>query len=145
MDQSKVVQHKGSFKLKNAIAGKSNYLEYFKQEERIVYQSDFQTIKIVPILHTNVISFFAMKKRSSYLGFRKVGDNLIGLEKSGSLTTWNSSTGMIKFTMPQICANLNLKNYSIFQHSLNDKTYLMDWYPETLLLVNKMEAIKDVN
>eukprot|EP00347_Sterkiella_histriomuscorum_P016371 403353446 len=146
MMQDPQMQESGSFKLKNAVAGKSNFLEYFKQEERIVYQSDFQTAKIVPILHRNIISFFGMKKRSAYLGFRKIGNNLVGLEKDGTLTTWNSSTGMLKITQPKLFQSLDLNNYSIFSTRLSDITYKMDWYPDSLLLYNIMadEQVTDL-
>jgi hypothetical protein len=63
-----------SFKLKTALGGRSNILEYFMQEDRVVMQSDFQSVKIFPILHRNSISTLGMKPWDSYLSIRRFDD-----------------------------------------------------------------------
>lgn len=50
-------------KLKSAIVGLNSLIDYYLEDERIAYMSDFEQIKIVPILHRNVINFIGMKKR----------------------------------------------------------------------------------
>ena len=85
-----------------------------------------------------------MKKRSAYLGFKKVNDKLIALEKDGTITCWNSVTGKI-IGANKVVEHLKLDKYSIFKMHLNDNTYLMDWYQDNLLLVNLMEKIKNVD
>ena len=57
------------FRLKGALAGVNNAIDYYKQDERIAYMQDFSRIVIIPILHRNVINFIGMKEHSSYIGF----------------------------------------------------------------------------
>jgi hypothetical protein len=71
-----------AFKLKYALGGKSYHLHYYKQEERIAYQSDFQTVKVVPLLHRNTLSFFGMRPRHEYLAFKRIKDAFIALDKN---------------------------------------------------------------
>ncbi|CDW87954.1 wd-40 repeat protein [Stylonychia lemnae] len=170
MDEDVVIQESGSFKLKSAIAGRSCYLEYFKKDQRIVYQSDFQTIKIVPILHRNIISFFGMKKRSKYLGFKSIGEDLIGLDYSGKLTSWNRFNGMLNTQLvigsfdSKFDDDSNISKFSVFGSDIKEMqpsqrenidenfvakgrstTYMKDWHSDALLLVNYTQEIKNVD
>ncbi len=62
------------FKLENAYGGKSNILQYYQVEDRIAFQSDFMTIKIVPMLHRNTISTLGMRDWDYYLALKHFED-----------------------------------------------------------------------
>lgn len=49
-----------NFKLKGAIVGCNNIIDYYRQDERIAYMQDYDEIKIVPILHRNCINMIGM-------------------------------------------------------------------------------------
>lgn len=69
---------------------------------------------MIPLLHSNTISFFGMKKRSHYLGLRKINDKLIGLDKSGTITVWSSKTGKI-LGSNKLANNQSFSNYEVFE------------------------------
>jgi hypothetical protein len=49
-----------NFKLKGALVGHNNLIDYYRQDERIAYMTDYEEIKIVPVLHRNTINLFVM-------------------------------------------------------------------------------------
>jgi len=49
-----------NFKLKSALVGHNNLIDYYRQDERIAYMTDYEEIKIVPVLHRNTINLFVM-------------------------------------------------------------------------------------
>ena len=57
--------------------------------------ANYDTIKIVPVLHRCAIGFIGMRPRHKYLAFKKIKDKLIALDKKGFLTTWSIITGKI--------------------------------------------------
>jgi hypothetical protein len=57
--------------------------------------SSYESIKIVPVLHRNVIGFIGMKPREEYIIFKKVRDRLIALDKKGRITIWSVLTGKV--------------------------------------------------
>jgi hypothetical protein len=59
--------------------------------------SDFQTIKIIPVLHRAVITMFGMRTRKHYLCFKKVKDIFIAFAKDYSLSTWNITSGKLLY------------------------------------------------
>jgi hypothetical protein len=59
------------FKMKNALVGQMNKLEYYKFEERMAFMTDYESIKIIPVLHRNTINFFGIKEKESYVCFAK--------------------------------------------------------------------------
>jgi hypothetical protein len=121
-----------SFKLKRALGSRSDLLIYYESEERIAYQSNFETIKIVPILHLNVMTFFGMQKRKEYLAFKRVKDQFIALDKHLTLTTWNVTSGkLLKQTKVKEGQDFGIsKGFDIFTEDggWNDDTYYMGWY-----------------
>ena len=71
-------------------------LDYYREDERIAYLTDYDQIKIVPLLHRNIINFIGMKTIDKYGGFLRRRDTLIALEiESNSLISWNITTGKI--------------------------------------------------
>jgi hypothetical protein len=83
---------KKSFKLKTALGGLSNIIEHFRKEDRIAIQSNFEVIKLVPVLHKNTIKMLGMKRDDEYLAFKRDNDLFIALDKSQTLTTWSMTT-----------------------------------------------------
>ncbi len=57
--------------------------------------ADYKTIRIVPILHRNVINFFGMKKRSDYLCISRDKDRILALDKNNVITSWGLCNGKI--------------------------------------------------
>lgn len=57
--------------------------------------TDYESVKIVPVLHRNTISFFGMKRKSKYVSFRKHNDKLTGLDYNNVLSTFSIATGKI--------------------------------------------------
>lgn len=82
-----------SFRLGNAIGGHSKFMSYFKEEDRIIYQSDFQTIRIVPVLHRNTISTLGMRNWKYYQAIRRFDDQIVALDSTQRLTTYSLMTG----------------------------------------------------
>ncbi len=51
--------------------------------------STYDSVKIVPLLHRNAISFIGMKPRYEYLTYKEIRDRVIALDNKGILTTWS--------------------------------------------------------
>lgn len=84
-----------TFKMKNALVGKLNQLDYYRQDGRLAYFSDYDSIKIVPILHRNCINFFGIKHKDLYVCFAKLQDKFITLDYNNVLTTYQMATGKV--------------------------------------------------
>lgn len=70
-------------------------LSYYRSEERLAYMTDYESVKIVPVLHRNTISFFGIKRKEHYACFYKYGDRLTALDFNNVLTTFSVATGKI--------------------------------------------------
>lgn len=57
--------------------------------------TDYESVKIVPVLHRNTISFFGIKRTSKYVTFRKHNDKLTALDYNNVLSTFSIATGKI--------------------------------------------------
>lgn len=84
-----------TFKMKRALVGKSNYLSYYRSDERLAYMTDYESVKIIPVLHRNTIALFGINKMTNYICFYKNGDRLIALDYNNVLTTYSLSTGKV--------------------------------------------------
>jgi hypothetical protein len=51
-----------TFRMKRALVGQMTFLSYYRQDERVGYMTDYESVKIVPVLHRNTISFFGIKR-----------------------------------------------------------------------------------
>jgi len=81
--------------MKNALVGKLTFLSYFRNDERMAYMSDYESVKIIPVLHRNSISFFGIRKKENYILFKKHSDKLIALDYDNVLSTYSIATGKI--------------------------------------------------
>jgi hypothetical protein len=94
--KTKRVDLSKAFKIKSTLGGQSNILKYFYDQDKIAIQSDFSSIRILPIIHRNTLSYYGMKPSTSYLAFKRLNDVLIGLDKHRTLTTWSLVTAKVK-------------------------------------------------
>ncbi|CDW78106.1 wd-40 repeat protein [Stylonychia lemnae] len=132
-----------NFKLKGAIVGCNDLLDYYKEDQRIAYMSNYDSIKIVPVLHRCAIGFIGMRERKKYLAFKKQKDKLIALDKKGTLTTWSIQTGKI-LEHNTLHKSADNSSYSIFAWEKNDITYKASWYQPRVLLVDHNHPV-DIN
>eukprot|EP00347_Sterkiella_histriomuscorum_P010355 403376619 len=116
-----------TFRMKNALVGQMTILSYYRQDERLGYMTDYESVKIVPVLHRNTISFFGIKKKSHYVCFRKHNDKLTGLDTDNVLSTFSIATGKIlkrvKLRKPIFTSTMK-----IWACDSTDKTYMKDYY-----------------
>lgn len=49
----------------------------------------------MPVLHRNEIKILGMREWNCYIGFKRIDDILIALDKSQTLTTWDLTTGKV--------------------------------------------------
>lgn len=120
-------------------------LSYYRQDERIGYMTDYESIKIVPVLHRNTISFFGINRKSNYLCFKKDADKLIALDYDNVLSTFSIATGKIlkrfKLKKPVITAS-----QKVWQSDIGDKTYMQShYYPRTLIYDTNATPKEEVN
>jgi hypothetical protein len=89
-------------------------LQFFSSQERICLQTSFNEIMILPVMHSNRIQFFGMKRTPCYLAFKRINDLLIALDKEQTLITWKITSGKTKF-IKHIGSDLGLSDYEIFE------------------------------
>jgi len=129
--------------MKNALVGKLTYLSYFRNDERLAYMSDYESVKIIPILHRNSISFFGIKKKENYLLFRKHADKLMALDYDNVISTYSIATGKI-LMRHKLAVPVLKSTHRIWASDSGDKTYSNGYYyPRTLLY--DTEAVADVD
>jgi hypothetical protein len=97
-----------NFKLKSAIVGQNDLLDYYKDDQRIAYNSSYDVIRIVPLLHRTILGFIGMRPRNEYLAFKRFKSRLMALDRFGTLTEWDVLTGKV---MNQTTHETNV-NYS---------------------------------
>jgi hypothetical protein len=69
---------------------------------------------ILPVMHSNRIQFFGMKRTPCYLAIKRINDYLIALDKEQTLITWKITTGKTKF-IKNIGSDLGLSDYEIYE------------------------------
>lgn len=95
--------------------------------------TDYESVKIVPVLHRNTIAFFGIKKKENYVCFLKNQDKLTALDYDNVLTTYSIATGKIllkhKLKVPIITSSMR-----IWASDVGDHTYTKEYfYPKSLL------------
>jgi hypothetical protein len=98
--------------------------------------SNYESIKIVPVLHRNVIGFIGMRPREDYIVFKRVRDRLIALDKKGRITTWSILTGKV-MDYKRTKTNFQMGDFEVYQNGEDDITYRSEWYLQRVLLVDK--------
>ena len=125
-----------NFKLKSAMVGENALLDYYKDDMRLAYMSNYENVKIVPVLHRTVIAFIGMRHRTHYVAFRKVRDKLLALDRKSHVTVWSIVTGKIE-SMGSLKMHFDLNDYEIYANNENDITYKSEWYQPKVLLIDK--------
>ena len=69
---------------------------------------------ILPVMHSNRIQFFGMKRTPCYLAFKRINDLLVALDKDQNLITWRITTGKTMF-IKHIGSDLGLSDYEIYE------------------------------
>lgn len=122
-----------TFKMKRALVGQMTNLSYYRSDERIGYMTDFESVKIVPVLHRNTIAFFGIKRKSNYVCFRKHADKLNCLDTDNIITTYSIATGKIlkrvKLKKPVISPT-----HKIWASDSGDSTYMRSYYYPRVLV-----------
>lgn len=141
--KNKKVDSSKNFKLKNALGGQSNILKYFYDQDKVAIQSDFSSIRILPIIHRNTLSFYGMKPSTSYLAFRRLDDKLIGLDRHQTLTTWSLMTAKITNTFT-FTDDKDLAGFVLYPFSDKNPVFHRDWYQDSVLLWRKQPPKKEL-
>ena len=84
-----------SYQLSSVHVGCQGTIDFSHQNQRLVYQSSFDQIDIVPVLHRNTIAFVGMDDRDQYLATKVLDDKFIALNRTNQLTTWSLLTGKV--------------------------------------------------
>jgi hypothetical protein len=98
--------------------------------------SNYESIKIVPVLHRNVIGFIGMKPREDYIVFKRVRDRLAALDRKGRITVWSVLTGKV-LEHRSTNKNFDMADFEIYQNGPDDITYRSGWYQPRVLLVDR--------
>lgn len=81
------------YKLKDAIVGVNNHIDFCKRAQRISFLKDFSHLEMVPIPHRNSINFLGMQPKSEYLIWRELNGTFTALDRKGRLKAWVIGTG----------------------------------------------------
>ena len=75
--------------------GCQGLIDFSHQNQRLVYQSSYNAIEVVPVLHRNTIAFVGMSEREDYLATKVIDDRFLALDKRNFLTSWDIVTGKL--------------------------------------------------
>lgn len=82
-----------SYPLSRVQVGCQPLIDFSQKNQRFVFQSSFDMIEVMPVLHRNSIYFMGMGERSDYLVTKVIEDKFIALDKNNFITTWSTMTG----------------------------------------------------
>jgi hypothetical protein len=115
-----------NYQLSKVQVGCQAMIDFSKNNQRFVFQSSFDKIEVIPVLHRNSIYFMGMDERENYLCTKVQGDRFIALDKHGVLTTWNIFTGKV---IDSCDTGLDLSGFEIYSHNPEtDRVYHREWY-----------------
>ena len=111
-------------------------IDFSVVNQRFVYQSSFDNLEVLPVLHRNSIFFMGMHERDFYLTTRVIDDKFIALDRTNQMTTWNIVTGKVDFQWPRRSINEDndYSGFDIYKYGANDHAYEREWYSKTLLI-----------
>lgn len=85
-----------SYQLSKVQVGCQPLIDFSMKNQRFVFQSSFDKIEVLPVLHRNALYFMGMGERDQYLATKIIDDKFIALDKANHLTTWNTLTGKVR-------------------------------------------------
>ena len=53
-----------------------------------MFLNSYEQVKVVPLLHQNVLDFEGMLPKANYLAMTRISDKFIALDRQNYLTTW---------------------------------------------------------
>ena len=77
----------------SSVVGCNQQITYNEEQQSLVIQPDFQKLRIIPMLHQNVVQFKRMSDRSTYLYGRQAKDKFVALSRNGHVYKWDILTG----------------------------------------------------
>ena len=70
----------------SAVVGCNNQIAFNEESNRLAILSDFEKVRLMPMLHHNTMQFRDMEKRSEYLFGRQIKDRFTAVTKEGSVS-----------------------------------------------------------
>jgi len=85
------------YKIRDAMGGVNSHLDFSYFMQRISFMSDLDNIEIIPVANRNVINFFGMRPRETYMTWHhnKNSGQFTAVDKTGLLIKWSTTTGLI--------------------------------------------------
>jgi|LauGreDrversion4_2_1035121.scaffolds.fasta_scaffold41953_6 hypothetical protein len=116
-------------------------IDFSKNNQRFVFQSSFDKIEVMPVLHRNSVYFMGMGEREDYLCTKVIDDNFIALDKHGILTSWSIFTGKVSAEPVNLNEELEISGFEIYSHNKQtDKVFNREWCSKILLMSTKKNA-----
>ena len=135
-----------SYQLSRVQVGCQNLIDFSKNNQRFVFQSSFDKIEVMPVLHRNSIFFMGMAERKEYLATKIIDDKFIALDRSNHLTTWNVLTGKVmqEYDLAEDQDPLlDFSDFQIFTHNTEEnQVFNREWYSKILLMKKSPEVSK---
>ena len=98
----------------NTICGANAELVFSEINQKLVFVENYHNIKMVPLLHQNVINFEGQKSKDQYLIFKQIHDRFIALDKQNQLITWSMETGnLLEIHRLPAVSEMNFKDYEV--------------------------------
>ena len=118
--------------------GCQGHIDFSHENERIIFQSNFESIEVIPLIHRNTMSFIGMKERNTYLASRVVDGRFIALSNKGKLYSWDLITGKLIVDSDKAPSFKQYKDYEVYtwtdeDEEKTDTVYKKEWYTKILL------------
>jgi hypothetical protein len=72
----------------SSVVGVNSELSFSECNQKIVFLNSYEQVKVVPLLHQNVLDFEGMLPKANYLAMTRISDKFIALDRQNYLTTW---------------------------------------------------------
>ena len=72
----------------SSVVGVNSELAFSECNQKIVFLNSYEQVKVVPLLHQNVLDFEGMLPKANYLAMSRISDKFIALDRQNYLTTW---------------------------------------------------------
>ena len=95
------------------MVGSNTYIDFNNDSERLSFLKDYDTLTIVPLLHSNVIHLLGIADLESYLTFKRDGDKVYALGIDNFLSTWSVVTGKLLW-QEQLKDKVDVDGWKVF-------------------------------
>jgi hypothetical protein len=83
------------YKLSQALVGQNASMDFNPSIMQIGFLKDYDTIRLLPLVHRNTATFFGMDNKDNYLIWRHEEGTFTALSKEGMLSMWSAVTGQV--------------------------------------------------